>query len=224
MEIDEKGRPRPTGVFETIEADDLILALGQDTDTGFLRRVPNIEFKDDGTVVVDAQMMTGQAGIFAGGDMVPSDRTVTIAVGHGKKAARNIDGFLRNDPYAKAPDKEIATYDKLKLWFFTGVTKQSQPQIDLAARKDGFGEVVGGLSDAEVQFEAKRCFSCGNCFECDGCYGACPEDAIIKLGAGNRYSIDFNKCTGCATCFEQCPCHAISIVPEPTAATTGSHK
>ena len=216
MEIDEKGRPRPTGEFETIEADDLILALGQDTDTSFLRKLEKIEFKDDGTVVVDERMMTGEPGVFAGGDMVPSERTVTIGVGHGKKAARNIDGFLRESPFEKAPKTSIATYDKLKLWYFAGVKQQSQPLINLDQRKDGFGEVVGGLSNEEAQFEAKRCFSCGNCFECDGCYGACPEDAIIKLGKGNKYRFDYDKCTGCATCFDQCPCHAITIVPEPT--------
>lgn len=216
MEIDEKGRPRPTGEYETIEADDLILALGQDTDTSFLRKLDKIEFKDDGTVIVDETMMTGQPGVFAGGDMVPSERTVTIGVGHGKKAARNIDGFLKDSPYAKAPKTSVATYDKLKLWYFAGVKQQSQPHIDLETRKDGFGEVVGGLSGEEAQFEAKRCFSCGNCFECDGCYGACPEDAIIKLGKGNKYRFDYDKCTGCATCFDQCPCHAITIIPEQT--------
>ncbi len=215
MEIDDKGRPRPTGVFETIEADDLILALGQDTDTGFLRRVPDVDFKDDGTVVVDERMMTGRPGIFAGGDMVPSERTVTIGVGHGKKAARNINSYLLNEEIEKPEQKPLASYDKLRLWFFAGVTKQIQPQIDLTKRKDGFGEVVGGLSDAEASFEAKRCFSCGNCFECDGCYAACPEDAIIKLGPGNKYRFDLSRCTGCGTCFEQCPCHAITIIPEP---------
>ena len=45
-------------------------------------------------------MMTGRAGVFAGGDMVPSERTVTVAVGHGKKAARYIDAWLRGAPYA----------------------------------------------------------------------------------------------------------------------------
>ena len=40
-------------------------------------------------------MMTGCPGVFAGGDMVPSERTVTVGVGHGKKAARNIDAWLR---------------------------------------------------------------------------------------------------------------------------------
>ena len=104
MEIDENGRPRATGQFETIEADDLILALGQDTDTGFLKKVPGVEFQKDGTVIVGPNMMTGYPGIFAGGDMVPSERTVTIGVGHGKKAARNIDAYLRGETYSKPPE------------------------------------------------------------------------------------------------------------------------
>jgi Pyruvate/2-oxoacid:ferredoxin oxidoreductase delta subunit len=56
--------------------------------------------------------------------------------------------------------------------------------------------------------------SCGVCFECDNCYAACPEQAIIKLGPGQGYRIDTNRCTGCASCFEQCPCHAMEMVPE----------
>ncbi|MGB5590364.1 MAG: 4Fe-4S dicluster domain-containing protein, partial [Gammaproteobacteria bacterium] len=67
----------------------------------------------------------------------------------------------------------------------------------------------------EAVYEARRCLSCGNCFECDGCFGACPEDAIIKLGPERRYRFDFARCTGCAVCFEQCPCHAIQMIPEP---------
>ncbi|MFN2324224.1 MAG: 4Fe-4S binding protein, partial [Trueperaceae bacterium] len=65
---------------------------------------------------------------------------------------------------------------------------------------------------------AKRCLSCGNCFECDGCYAACPEDAISKLGPGKGYSVNFDLCTGCAVCVEQCPCHAMEMVPEPNAS------
>ena len=42
--------------------------------------------------------MTGCPGVFAGGDMVPSERTVTVGVGHGKKAARHIDAWLRGEP------------------------------------------------------------------------------------------------------------------------------
>ena len=84
-------------------------------------------------------------------------------------------------------------------------------------RQSSFEEVVGGLSQKEALYEAKRCLSCGNCYECDGCYGACPEDAVVKLGPGKRYFYNYDLCTGCAVCFEQCPCHAIEMTPEPAA-------
>ena len=71
-----------------------------------------------------------------------------------------------------------------------------------------------GLTADEADFEARRCLSCGNCFECDGCLGACPEDAVIKLGKGHRYRFDYEKCTGCATCYDQCPAHAIEMIAE----------
>jgi formate dehydrogenase beta subunit len=216
MEIDDKGRPRPTGQLETLEANDLILALGQDTDTAFLRKVPGVEFKDDGTVIVTPQMMTGYEGLFAGGDMVPSERTVTIGVGHGKKAAHNIDAFLRGESYVKAPKKDLASFDKLHLWYYTGVEQRPQARSDMERRRTTFEEVVHGLNDKEAVYESKRCLSCGNCFECDGCFGACPEDAIAKLGPGKRYQYIYELCTGCAICFEQCPCHSISMIPEPS--------
>ena len=215
MRVDENGRPQPTGEFEELEANDLILALGQDTDTGFMRNIPGIEFKWDGVVVVDERMMTGYAGIFAGGDMVPSDRTVTIGVGHGKKAARNIDSWLRDQSYKRPPKHDIATFEKLHVWYYTDAAQRPQGHLDMARRRSSFEEVLQGLSEKEAVYEAKRCLSCGNCFECDGCFGACPEDAVIKLGPGKRYRYNYDLCTGCAVCFEQCPCHAIEMVPEP---------
>ncbi|MCB1704157.1 MAG: NAD(P)-binding protein [Halioglobus sp.] len=210
----ENGRPVATGEFETLQVDALILALGQDADTGFLRTVPGIEFEGDGTVIVSNQMMTGHDGIFAGGDMVPSERTVTVAVGHGKKAARCIDGFLRQKPYSPAEKHPLVGFDRLHVWYRTCAPQRQQPTLPVAARETGFDEVVQGLSVTEAGFEAQRCFSCGNCFECDGCYAACPEHAVIKLGPGSRYRFDYDICTGCAECYEQCPCHAIEMVPD----------
>jgi NADPH-dependent glutamate synthase beta subunit-like oxidoreductase len=217
MELDDNGRPQPTGEFEELEADSLILAVGQDTDTAFLESVPGIEFQWDHTVVVNDQMMTGHAGIFAGGDMVPSDRSVTIAVGHGKQAARHIDAWLADSTYQRAPRNALIGHEKLQLWYRTVAPQVEQDRIPVDRRGKGFEEILQNLSEPEAQFEAKRCLSCGNCFECDGCYGACPEDAIIKLGPGKRYKFDFDKCTGCAVCFEQCPCHAIEMTDEPVA-------
>ncbi len=217
MELDENGRPQATGKFEELEADSLILAVGQDTDTAFLESIPGIEFQWDHTVVVGDNMMTGHAGIFAGGDMVPSDRSVTIAVGHGKQAARHIDAWLRDSSYQRSTRGGLIGHEKLHLWYRTHAPKVEQDRLPLNERTGGFDEILKNLSEADAQFEAARCLSCGNCFECDGCYGACPEDAIIKLGPGNRYRFDFDKCTGCAVCFEQCPCHAIEMTDEPAA-------
>jgi NADPH-dependent glutamate synthase beta subunit-like oxidoreductase len=217
MELDENGRPQPTGEFEELEADSLILALGQDTDTAFLEAVPGIEFEWDHTVKVDENMMTGYAGIFAGGDMVPSDRSVTIAVGHGKHAARHIDAYLNENQYVRPPRNEVIGHERLHLWYRTHAPQVEQERLPLDLREGGFDEVMQNLPESEALFEARRCLSCGNCFECDGCYGACPQDAIIKLGPGKRYKFDFDKCTGCAVCYEQCPCHAIEMIDEPVA-------
>lgn len=219
MKIDENGRPQPTGEIEELQADSLIMAVGQDTDTGFLKNVEGIEINRDGTVTVNEHMMTGADGIFAGGDMVPSERSVTIATGHGKKAARYIDGWLRGEAYVPAEKHPIVTHEKLQLWYRTKAPQVAQGEIPAAQRADSFDEILQGLSEKEALFEAKRCLSCGNCFECDGCLGSCPEDAIIKLGKGNRYEYDYDKCTGCAACAEQCPCHAIEMFKETTIQT-----
>lgn len=214
QELDEHGRPQPTGQFETLEADTVILALGQESDTRFLASLPGIDFDGDVVQVDPATLMTGAPGVFAGGDAVPSERTVTVGVGHGKKAARNIDAWLRGSVYQPRPRHPRAGLDKLNLWYFGDHSRREQEVLDPAARVTSFDEVMAGLSAAEAEFEAGRCLSCGNCFECDGCLGACPENAIIKLGPGHRYAFDYDRCTGCATCFRQCPVHAIEMIGE----------
>jgi len=215
MQVDAQGRAQPTGQFETLQADAVVLALGQDADSGFLRKIPEIQFQPDGTVIVAPNMMTGFPGIFAGGDMVPSERTVTIAVGHGKKAAQHIDAWLRGATYDKKDKHPTVDFAMLNLPIYTDAAPSTQRELPLSDRASGFDEVLAGLVEREAVHEAKRCLSCGNCFECDNCYAACPEDAIIKLGPNQRYKYDYTKCTGCAVCFEQCPCHAIEMVPEP---------
>ena len=215
MELASDGLPRPTGQFETLEADAVVLALGQETDSGFLRAVPGIDFKSDGTVIVGPDMMTGAPGIFAGGDMVPSERTVTVAVGHGKVAARHVDAWLRGARYRPPLAPPVVDFAMLNLPVFSDADPTPQRELPTAARTADFAEVLAGLTEKEARREAQRCLSCGNCFECDNCYAACPEDAIIKLGPGKRYRYEYAKCTGCAVCFEQCPCHAIDMIPEP---------
>jgi NADPH-dependent glutamate synthase beta subunit-like oxidoreductase len=214
MELDDSGWPQPTGRFETLTADAVILALGQETDTAFLQSVPGVEFERDGTVGVSTSLMTGAAGVFAGGDMVPAERTVTVGVGHGKRAAREIDAWLRGETYDRGPKHPLATFESLNLWFFGDALRRQQPELEPSERVGDFEEVVGALPSDDASFEARRCLSCGNCCECDGCFGACPEDAVIRLGPGFRYRFDYDRCTGCRACFEQCPVHSIEMYPE----------
>ncbi len=213
MVLDETGFPQPTGEFEKMAADSLVLALGQESELGLLKNVPDLEI-ENGTVKVNSSMMTSHPGIFAGGDMVPSDRTVTSAVGHGKKAAKNIDAWLRNEAYIAPGKHEIAGFDKMNTWYYSDAPRTVQPELDIARRGSTFDEVVGGLTGKNALFEARRCLSCGNCFECDNCFGVCPDNAVIKLGPGLRFAFDYDYCKGCGLCAAECPCGAIKMVPE----------
>ncbi|NNN13933.1 MAG: NAD(P)-binding protein [Acidimicrobiaceae bacterium] len=213
MELDETGFPQPTGEFEELESDSLILALGQEVDLSLVENLRSIEVQD-GVVQVGPNMMTGQSGVFAGGDMVPSERTVTRAIGHGKRAARYIDAFLRGDELAEPAKHDIASFDKMHTWYYTDAPQTVRPKLDIVRRQSSFDEVVLGLDEDNALFEARRCLSCGNCFECDNCYGVCPDNAVIKLGPGQRYQFDYDYCKGCGICVAECPCGAIKMEPE----------
>jgi 2-oxoacid:acceptor oxidoreductase delta subunit (pyruvate/2-ketoisovalerate family) len=214
MELDESGFPQPTGELDELDADSLVLALGQETDLSFVSDVPGLEI-EDGVVEVGPNMMTGYPGIFAGGDMVPAERTVTVAVGHGKEAARHIDVWLRGADDTPKEVKELASFDELNTWYYTEAPRSMRPQLELARRESTFEEVVGGLDESTALYEARRCLSYGNCFSCDNCYGVCPDNAVIKLESPDEpYAFDYDYCKGCGICAAECPCGAIVMVPE----------
>lgn len=212
MELDENGFPQPTGEYEELGADSVVMALGQESDLGLVERAKDIEIKN-GVVQVNNQMMTGIKGVFVGGDMVPSERTVTVAIGHGKKAARYIDAYLRGDTYTPAPKHADATFDNLTTWYYADAPHQVRERIEGARRASTFDEVVKGLDETSAIFEARRCMSCGNCFGCDNCFGVCPDNAITKIRP-TEYVFKYDYCKGCGICVEECPCGAIQMIPE----------
>ncbi len=212
MELDENGFPQPTGEFEELGADSLVMALGQEADLSLIEDADGIEI-EDGVVKVTSQMMTGIEGVFAGGDMVPSERTVTVAIGHGKKAARYIDAYLRGGEYHPAPKNQEATIDRMETWYYADAPRRIRPRLEGARRASTFDEVVQGLDEESALFEARRCMSCGNCFGCDNCFGVCPDNAITKIQPG-EYEFKYDYCKGCGVCAQECPCGAISMIPE----------
>jgi NADPH-dependent glutamate synthase beta subunit-like oxidoreductase len=214
MELDEKGFPQPTGELDELEADSLILALGQETDLSLLHGVPGLVC-EDGVVLVGTDMMTGCPGIFAGGDMVPYERSVTAAVGHGKRAARSIDTWLSEEAPEPVVRPGLATFDTLNTWYYSEAPRAHRPVLERARRESTFDEVVLGHDESTALLEARRCMSCGNCFGCDNCYGVCPDNAVIKLDKpGESYLIDLDYCKGCGLCVAECPSGAIQMCPE----------
>ena len=185
MALDESGFPQPTGEFEELEADSLILALGQEADLSFLEGVEGIAVEDG-----------------------------VVAVGHGKKAARYIDGYLRGTAYTPPAKHAVATFEKLTTWYYADAPHQHREHLEGARRASTFDEVVTGLDEETAQFEARRCMSCGNCFACDNCFGVCPDNAVKKVDFAKGYAIDYDYCKGCGLCVAECPCGSITMVPE----------
>jgi NADPH-dependent glutamate synthase beta subunit-like oxidoreductase len=215
MELDDTGFPQPTGELEELQADSLVLALGQEADLSLLHGVPGLQI-EDGVVQVDERMMTGHAGIFAGGDMVPAERTVTVGISHGKQAARNIDAWLRDSEFVHPPQPELASFQTLNTWYYSDAPKTVAPRLDSVRRQSSFDEVTQGLDETNALFEARRCLSCGNCFGCDNCYGVCPDNAVLKVDEADGYAFDLDYCKGCGICVTECPCGAIEMIPETT--------
>lgn len=129
MRLNEQGKAEPTGELETLEADALILALGQETDTSFLKNLPGITFDEEGRIRVGPNMMTSAEGVFAGGDMVPGERTVTVATGHGKKAARHINAYLQNGTWQPLPKPPVVGFERLHVWYETDAPQQRQGRL-----------------------------------------------------------------------------------------------
>jgi 2-oxoacid:acceptor oxidoreductase delta subunit (pyruvate/2-ketoisovalerate family) len=213
MALDENGFPQPTGQFEQLEADSLVLAVGQAADLALIRGLPRIAVHGE-SVEVGPDMMTAHPGVFAGGDVVAGARTLTEAIGHGKRAARSIDAWLCGDSAAVRARPPLAGFEWLNTWYYDDAPQAQRHRLDAARRASTFDEVVAGLDTSTALYEARRCLSCGNCFQCDNCFGVCPDNAVRKVEEGHGYAFDYDFCKGCGLCVQECPCGAIEMVPE----------
>jgi NADPH-dependent glutamate synthase beta subunit-like oxidoreductase len=214
MELDDTGFPQPTGEHEDLAADSVVLALGQECDLSFLEGVEGLEVRD-GNVVVDSSMMTGHPGVFAGGDMVPAERSVTVGIGHGRRAASHIHAWFSGTAPEPTVAPEVAEFATLTTWSYADAPRAHRDRLEQVRRQSTFDEVVLGLDESNAMAEARRCMSCGTCLSCDNCFAVCPDNAVIKMGMpGEKYEIDLDYCKGCALCVSECPSGAIQMHPE----------
>jgi NADPH-dependent glutamate synthase beta subunit-like oxidoreductase len=156
MRLDETGFPQPTGEYEQLPADSVVLAIGQEVDRSIVDTLQDVEVVD-GVIRVGPDMMTGHSGVFAGGDLVAGERTVMAAVGHGKRAAGHIDAWLRGVRWQPPRRPDLAGADRLHPWYYSDAPATVRPRLETAWRICTFDEVVGGLDEATALFEARRC-------------------------------------------------------------------
>lgn len=197
-----------SGETEIVAADSVIFAIGQAADTEVFAGIEDIKIIEGGVIDVDKNLMTGHAGIFAGGDIINGKRTVTHAIGAGKRAAKSIDAYVRGVELPAKNKHEVAGFKNLNTEYFKKNPKKEVSRLG----ELNFEEKNISYDNEKIVQESARCFSCGNCFHCDNCYGYCPDNAIIKHEDGTL-EFNYEYCKGCGICASECPCGAIKMVP-----------
>jgi NADPH-dependent glutamate synthase beta subunit-like oxidoreductase len=194
--FDEQRRFSPKfaqGTETVIPCDTVILAIGQASDLSFLKPSDGIEVTRQGTPKIDpATLMTTAAGIFAAGDIAFGPRLIINAVADGKKAAEQIDKFLRGSEWQPKPQYvQITILDHHKMAEqYDEYSRLAVPVIPLE-RRTGLAEVETGFTEEQARREASRCLQCwintvfegteangSECILCGGCVDVCPENCL----------------------------------------------
>ncbi len=182
-EPDDSGRRRPVPVEGSefiIEVDNIIPAIGQDSDVEYLKKA-GISTTDWKTIVAcEETYMTSDEGVFAAGDAVSGPWTVVGAVGGAKKAADAINSYLLGEDFPmECKLQDVITFEDLMLEKkLETAPRACVDTLDVEQRECNFKEVVGQLTEAQAVAEAERCLACGGCSGCWQCIGACEADAI----------------------------------------------
>jgi Pyruvate/2-oxoacid:ferredoxin oxidoreductase delta subunit len=230
---DGRREPRPIeGSNFTLPVDAVISAIGETPDFSFL---PEDLRQSTASLPVDETGATGLKGVFAGGDIIGQPRTVSYAIGSGKKAAMAIDATLRGKSAVEALRSarwgekgslsmarykkggvdgiapEVIPFSALNTAYFKRQARERKEKLPLSQRTGGFSEVNLALSPASALYEAKRCFNCGVCNLCHNCFIYCPDLAISARPDKQGYDINYDYCKGCCICVEECPRGAISV-------------
>ena len=189
---DEQGRFAPVfdeSLREQLDADTVILAIGQEADLSFISPADGIQLTPQRTIKVDRETLATTApGIYAGGDAAFGPRNLIEAIANGKRAAMSIDNYLRgvdSRPEFRLSVKKIASRDFDRYADYEMLERQAPPSTDLG-RRTGISEVESGFSEAEAVRQAARCLYCHiqtiydpeKCVLCNRCVDVCPEHCL----------------------------------------------
>ncbi len=197
--FDAQHRFNPTfeaGTESVIDCDTVILAIGQASDTSFLKPEDGIETTRQGGIKIDLDtLMTTAPGVFAAGDIAFGPRLIINAVADGKKAAEQIDRYLQGPAWKPKPQfVQITVLDHHSMpGDYDEYSRLAVPTIGLD-RRTGIAEIETGFTEEEARREASRCLKCwintifeGNeaegteCILCGGCVDVCPENCLTLV-------------------------------------------
>jgi heterodisulfide reductase subunit A len=180
--FDKDGQFNPQVVPDTesiIEADSVIVAVGQEVDFTLLKAGDGVLVTKGGLLQVDGVTQeTNVPGIFAAGDAVEGPGLVITAIAQGHEAAKSIDRYLRGEDMKKGrikkeplvapkPEREYEKLPRIKI-----------PELPVKERIHNFEEVELELTEEMAIKEAQRCLSCNICSICKQCEKSCEADAI----------------------------------------------
>ena len=228
--FDEKGTFSPlfeAGTTEKANGSAIILAVGQTSNLEYLQGQSRID-GSKGRIAVSEAFVTGDEGVFAGGDVVSGPDSIIGAIAQGRKAASAMDAYLGGDGNI---DEVLATpEDEITLPPFL-LDVKPRNEMDILKpweRLKGFDQVEKGLGDEVIAAEAGRCLNCDarkfevilnmeNCKECGYCIEACgvgtfgPADIFNTKGYRPAEVKSSNWCVGCFKCYFSCPDFAIDV-------------
>jgi len=220
----------------SMEADTVIMAIGQAAELSFLEN-EGIAMSPQGGLDVDPETCeTSVQGIFAGGDIIRQPWTVSHAIGSAKRAAIAMDHYLKGrdlremagngslartmrghlglDEHAATNERKVATFQDLNMAYTHGSSVTSADRISPSERTGNFREINKGIMPEDADREAGRCLSCGVCRMCGNCYLFCPDGAVQLDADTGRYAIDYDYCKGCGVCQNECPVGTIIMETE----------
>jgi len=186
---DENGRFSPIydeSVTETMEADTIILAIGQQADLSFLKPEDNLSLTPQGMIRINPDTLaTSVPGIFAGGDVAFGPRTLIEAIANGKLAALSIDRYLRgvtSEPAVNLLTTKFTTREYKRPADYEKFPREAPPNSALN-RRTGISEVEESYSEDVAVRQAERCLYCHiqtiydveKCVLCNRCVDICPE-------------------------------------------------
>ncbi|MBT3232963.1 MAG: FAD-dependent oxidoreductase [Calditrichaeota bacterium] len=191
--FDENGRFNPKFDEDStlnLEADNVILAIGQQSDLSFLSEEDKIELTPYGTLKIDpASLATSSPDVFAGGDVAFGPRIAIEAVANGKTAANSIHQFFSGKATAtrlkvtisKTPIDNYRMADS-----YEKKSRQSPESID-SGKRTGITEIEEVYSEQKALEQAQRCLQCHTdtiydpelCVLCGRCADVCPEQCLV---------------------------------------------